>query len=220
MRRTKAEAEGTRQRILDAAERLFFANGVMRTSLEEIAVEAGVTRGAVYWHFDNKVELFKALHERVRLPQEDIVEKAVADGHPDPLGLIEETALDCLATIATDAQRQRVLLARCEYVGEMLEALGRQNEANEQMRAKFMRAFELAHGDGSLGPGWAPEVAAKTFECMMVGLFVDWLRFGQKFDIVEVGRPCIAGLIRSFRAGARAERREPVASPQCVEVSG
>ena len=80
-RRTKAEAEETRQRILDAAERLFFVDGVSRTSLELIANAAGVTRGAIYWHFKNKVELFEALHERVKLPAEDIVERAMAGDH-------------------------------------------------------------------------------------------------------------------------------------------
>src|SRR5882757_7288734 len=65
-RRTKAEAEETRQKILDAAERLFFIDGVSRTSLEHIATAAGVTRGAIYWHFKNKLELFEALHERVK----------------------------------------------------------------------------------------------------------------------------------------------------------
>ena len=63
MRRTKEEAEQTRQAILDAAEALFLTNGVARTSLEMIARECGVTRGAVYWHFQNKRALLDALAE-------------------------------------------------------------------------------------------------------------------------------------------------------------
>ena len=51
VRRTKAEAEATRTAILDAAEHLFQARGVSRTSLQDMAHAAGVTRGAVYWHF-------------------------------------------------------------------------------------------------------------------------------------------------------------------------
>ena len=53
-RRTKAEAESTRAAILDAAEVLFYQHGVSRTTLEKIALAANVTRGAIYWHFENR----------------------------------------------------------------------------------------------------------------------------------------------------------------------
>lgn len=201
-RKTKAEAEETREKILDAAERLFFANGVTETSLEEIAEEAAVTRGAIYWHFANKVELFRALHERVRLPQEDIVQQAIADGHPDPLGLIEQISLDCLKTLVADEQRQRVyaiLLFRCEYVGEMAAALERQHAAEAAMRANLVRAFSMARDNGSLNAAWTPEIAARVFESMMMGLWADWLRYGKRFDLLAVGSQCTAELFDSFR---------------------
>ena len=196
-RRTKAEAEETREKILDAAEQLFFAHGVAQTSLEQIAEEAGVTRGAVYWHFADKVALFRTLHERVRLPQEEIVEQASVDGHPDPLGLIERVSLDCLKTITIDLRRQRVyaiLLFRCEYVGEMAEALKRQQDVDAVMRTNLLRLFSMAAGDGSLSARWAPEVAERVFESMMRGLWADWLRYGQGFDLVKVGSQCAEAL--------------------------
>ena len=157
-RRTKAEAEETRQKILDAAERLFFVDGVSRTSLELIANAAGVTRGAIYWHFKNKVELFEALHERVKLPAEDIVERAMADGHPDPLGLVEQAMVESFIALTEDEQRQRVftiLTCRCEYVGEMLAALARQREAHDHMRATMSQAFTMARELRPAEPGLA-----------------------------------------------------------------
>jgi len=202
-RKTKAEAEETREKILDAAEQLFFAHGVMQTSLEQVAEEACVTRGAIYWHFSDKVALFKALHERVRLPQEDMVERAAADGHPDPLGLLEQIALDCTKTITTDPRLMRVyaiLLVRCEYVGEMAEALKRQQDADAVMRANLVRIFTMADENGSLSPNWTPEVSARVFESMIMGLWADWLRYGQRFDLMKVGSQCIAELFVSFRS--------------------
>lgn len=59
MRKTKAEAEFTKQHLLEAAFRLFMENNYDRTSLEQICQEAQVTRGAAYWHFKNKYELFE-----------------------------------------------------------------------------------------------------------------------------------------------------------------
>jgi AcrR family transcriptional regulator len=201
-RKTKAEAAETRLKILDAAELMFFEHGVAQTSLEQIAEAAGVTRGAIYWHFANKVDLFKALHERVRLPQEDIVEQAAVDGHPDPLGLIEQVALDCLKIIAADVRQQRVstiLLLRCEYVGEMAGALERQRDADAVMRKNLLRIFTMARENNSLAETWTPAIAAKAFEAMMRGLWADWLRFGQSFDLVTVGSQCITELFQAFR---------------------
>src|SRR5215468_10863238 len=67
VRRTKEEALETRNRILDAAERIFEKRGVSRTSLQDIAEAAGVTRGAIYWHFKGKDELFAAMMERATM---------------------------------------------------------------------------------------------------------------------------------------------------------
>ena len=68
MRRTKEDAELTKQTILKAAVDVFTERGVAKASLEEIARKADVTRGAVYWHFKNKMEIFDALHENLHTP--------------------------------------------------------------------------------------------------------------------------------------------------------
>ena len=59
MRKTKEDAELTRQRLLEAAFRLFLNNDYDRVSLEDICREANMTRGAAYWHFINKQDIFK-----------------------------------------------------------------------------------------------------------------------------------------------------------------
>lgn len=85
MRRTKEDAEKTRLAILEAAERLFLERGVAHTSLDVIAREAGVTRGAVYWHFQNKAHLFHEMLSQVRLPPEQLTERLCHCGNDDPL---------------------------------------------------------------------------------------------------------------------------------------
>mgnify|MGYP003153135702 CR=1 FL=1 len=64
-RRTKAEALETRNTILDAAIDVFFEKGVNSSSLNDIARKAKVTRGAIYWHFKNKLHIFSALHDQL-----------------------------------------------------------------------------------------------------------------------------------------------------------
>lgn len=63
--RSEKQAE-TRQRLLDAAEQVFLRRGLQGSSVEEIAAEAGFTRGAFYSNFKSKDELFvELLHARV-----------------------------------------------------------------------------------------------------------------------------------------------------------
>lgn len=60
-RRTKAEAAQTRQKILKAALDLFVEKGYERTTFEDVADRIQLTKGAVYWHFKSKPDLFAEL---------------------------------------------------------------------------------------------------------------------------------------------------------------
>ena len=83
-RRTKEDAAATRELLLDAAEREFCERGATRTSLAEVASAAGVTRGAVYWHFRDKSDLFSAMCARAKLPMEMLLERAGNTLQDDP----------------------------------------------------------------------------------------------------------------------------------------
>jgi AcrR family transcriptional regulator len=65
--RDKREAQGdaTRLALLAAARQLFGEKGYAATSIEEIAAQAGVTKGAVYHHFGGKGDLFQDVYEQV-----------------------------------------------------------------------------------------------------------------------------------------------------------
>lgn len=64
MRRTKEDALQTRSRLLQAAKELFKEKGFPSTTLAEIAQTAGLTRGAAYWHFKSKDEIFITVVEQ------------------------------------------------------------------------------------------------------------------------------------------------------------
>ena len=64
-RRTQAErTEATTAALVDAARELFARDGYDATSLDAVAARAGVTKGAVYHHFDGKPQLFEAVFSR------------------------------------------------------------------------------------------------------------------------------------------------------------
>ena len=106
MRRCKADAEQTRSSIMDAAERMFVKNGVGQTSLEQIARAAGVTRGAVYWHFKDKADLLQAMYERNKPPQVELLRMAANGSAPGWIFLVAPLVEALLWPLVT-----RILLA-------------------------------------------------------------------------------------------------------------
>jgi TetR/AcrR family acrAB operon transcriptional repressor len=80
MRRTKEEAAITRQRLLEAALAVFSEKGYAAATLEEIAREADLTRGAIYWHFGDKAGLYNALLETYSNGAGDVMQQAALEG--------------------------------------------------------------------------------------------------------------------------------------------
>ena len=109
-RKTKEEALLTRNAILDAAESVFQERGVSNTSLAEIATAAGVTRGAVYWHFANKIDLFDAMVQRVFGSMETKREELQAtQRYDDPVDLVRELTIYFLDRVANDPRYLRIV---------------------------------------------------------------------------------------------------------------
>ena len=105
-RRTKADAQATRLQLLQAAVRVFGTKGVSRTSLQDIAEAAGTTRGAIYWHFKNKADLFNAMMDDALLPMEQAMRRIGHDAAQDPLAELEHALLQTMRDIvSTDSTR-------------------------------------------------------------------------------------------------------------------
>jgi TetR/AcrR family transcriptional repressor of nem operon len=71
-------AELTRQKIVDAAMRLFASDGYQNTSIDKIAQDAGVTKGAVYHHFKDKKELLMVANRSRQLRTHELLRKTIA----------------------------------------------------------------------------------------------------------------------------------------------
>ena len=183
-RRTKQDAQATREALLDAAERVFEQRGVSRTSLADVAQSAGVTRGALYWHFTDKADLFNAMMERVILPFD--AELAVLPGTPgDPVDALVRRLQRAMARIATDQQTQRVLAiakTMIEHVEEMA-AVREQYLLNYRVNVERMtQALEAASAQrGQQLPAPAAQLA-EGLHAMVRGLVQGWL-LDRAFDL-------------------------------------
>jgi TetR/AcrR family acrAB operon transcriptional repressor len=197
-RSTKEEAQETRNRILDAAEMMFHRHGVAHTSLADIATAAHVTRGAVYWHFKNKADLFNAMCERVRLPMEEMAASSASDSQADPLGALRATSLFVLQQASGNPHSRAVfaiLFHKCEYVDAADPVYLRQQEAMQQGSARLEAILSHAVDKGQL-PGELDVVtAAAAYHAYISGLMNNWLFLPQSFDLAgEAERLVEAGI--------------------------
>ncbi|SDL21604.1 transcriptional regulator, TetR family [Modicisalibacter muralis] len=197
-RRTKAEAKATREALLDAAEEVFFDKGVARTSLEQIARHAGMTRGAVYWHFKNKADLFHALLERVRMPFEELIDEVDDPTLIDsPLDALRLACHNGLARIEQPRVQRvhSILLHRCEFFSD-INPLEMQNRLACECHDEMCEHFRHAHDQGLLQPGLSPVIAARLLQSTLGGLFHDWLRDPTSFSLRDEGGELIDTLFR------------------------
>jgi TetR/AcrR family transcriptional regulator, acrAB operon repressor len=178
VRRTKDEAQETRNRILDAAEHMFSERGVSRTSFEDIAQAAGVTRGAIYWHFKDKSDLFAAMVNRVTLPMEAMVARSSDDSIDDPIASLRACAVNALKSTATNPQVQRVfdvVTHKCEYLGEMAGVNNRISAVQKGCVDRAEQTIRNAIKRGQLPASVNPRLAAVGLDAMLYGLISNWL---------------------------------------------
>lgn len=172
-RRTKEESARTRARLIDAARSEFGLHGYTRTSLEQIARRAGVTRGALYFHFRDKSDLFRAMRNAIELPLIDRVDLGPAAQEVDPLRAIERFMLGMLAELRNGSPTRctiEVLNFGCEYVGEMSAELDQHRERLAELRGKLLAAYRQADRRGLLRPGLTPRLAAVETMAFIAGL--------------------------------------------------
>ncbi|MBW8721749.1 MAG: TetR family transcriptional regulator [Polaromonas sp.] len=206
-RRTKEEALATRHKLLDAAEHLFQAQGVSRTSLQDIARRAGATRGAVYWHFKDKADLFNAMMERVTLPMEESFhhENSPDDGLQDPqpnaIDRIRYSTVNALRQIVTDAQTRRVFevaTQKVEYVEELQAVRLRHLSVRKGFLDRIQQSMETAAAQMDLTLPVSASAAAQGLHALIDGLIQNWLLDPRAFDLLEVGQCAIDVYLRGM----------------------
>jgi TetR/AcrR family transcriptional regulator, acrAB operon repressor len=203
MRRTKAEAARTRAAIVDAALECFDRHGIAGSTLDQIAAEANVTKGAIYHHFEGKREILREIRDQVSLPMLDEADTGVLQsGDVPPLDRIERFLIGLVDTFEKDMRMRRALTImqfRCEYVdglGEILEGASRNSK---HLTAAFRGAYEEAKQRGELAKHLTPETAALETILLMSGVIRLWLLHGQGSALRKNAREVIRAHIRSRR---------------------
>jgi TetR/AcrR family acrAB operon transcriptional repressor len=199
-RRKKEDALETRERILDAASEIFNERGLARPSLTDVATRAGVTRGAVYGHFENKSDVFHALCDRIKLPQETL--PGPGECLHDPLGKLRQHLLSTLRETARDKERQRIfgiIFHRCELLEENGFILKRMQDGRCEGMAAMTRLIEMAVARNQLPADLDTRRALWLTHSTLIGLLHEWLFDPATLDLEADAESLVDAMIDALK---------------------
>ena len=203
-RKTKEEALKTRGAILDAAVQVFSVRGVSRTTLANIAKEAGVTRGAIYWHFKNKEDLLGALWEQLLLPFEPINQAIENPDEPDPLGKFQQTHIAFFKSLKEDPQLlqlYQILLSKCETVEDTGTLHLHRVNCHLEGQRKIEKILRNAITKGQLPDYLNVRLGSIATIAFIDGLITNWIMFPDLLDVDKEIPLILDGLIQMLRSG-------------------
>jgi AcrR family transcriptional regulator len=176
VRRTKEEAEKTRKAILEASLKVFSTKGFARTRLEDVAREAGVTRGAIYWHFDNKAALYgSAVSESVSGYEERLTGILLSD--LPPMTKIRTLMKEWLVTLEEDeAYRTSVEMAltKTEFDDQTMDAVRNWFDFIDNLQQAMVDLIREGTAIGEVHPNVSPEVAGLALISYLNGIEETW----------------------------------------------
>ena len=180
VRKTKEEAQQTRCTLMATAMRLFCAKGLTNTSLSDVANAAGMTRGAIYWHFKNKAELFIAVWDELCHPLSAQLAASEDENEPDPLGKLYGFLTEVLHGVLHDELSRQLfsIVLDQERLGEELQCVQQHMDSESQrFSASLHKALQNAVAHGQLPASLDLARAVSFIRCTMDGYILYLLRF-------------------------------------------
>lgn len=148
-RKTKEEAELTRKKLIKSALLLFSEKGVAHTTLTDISRKAEVTKGAFYWHFKNKLEVFDAIIDEYSTPIEQQADQLLLTGE-DPINSLFESMTFFFSKVEDSPELIAlfdVYFFKCEYTEELAPKLKLEQqqlmETQSNLALKVLALIEL-----------------------------------------------------------------------------
>ncbi len=169
-------ADKTRAILLDAALAAFARRGVRATTLEHVAASAAFTRGAVYWHFPDKLSLVNAVFDDLVWPFDIGPELAVYRQSEQPLLLLREVLWLKLLDFLRNVQQRRRMEVVLRYRGtpELPEELGERIESLSLRALQHLTAaLNIAYERGQLRRGLTPIDVALCLVAACMGVIAE-----------------------------------------------
>jgi len=173
---------------------VFLAQGVAGTSLNDIAVAAGTTRGAIYWHFRDKADLFNAMMDRVVMPLQCALASVQEPTGGDPLPRLKKALRAAFRQTVTDPQTRRVFEVathKVEYVDSLCAVRERHREMRDRVVGQFREVLRQSAERNGVRLVIPAATAARGLHALVDGLIQDWLLDPESFDLEVVGGKAI-----------------------------
>jgi len=205
MRRTKEEAEVTREKLLDAALKVFSEKGYATTTLDDIAKEAGVTRGAIYWHFKGgKVDVFNSILTE-RYGRVNALIGRVISEPGRPLEVLERLLVSLMELIVDDSDFravQSMIMFKTEVSDELTGGMREKSESFDWSVRFVADLIRKGKAAGEVRADVDQEVAAIAAAGLLNGVIMMWLvnesvSSSKQFPLKKYARP----LVRTFIDG-------------------
>src|SRR4051812_9294660 len=201
-RRTKEASAATRELLLDTAESIFREHGVTRTTLAEIATAAGVTRGAVYWHFRDKADLFGEMCARATSPMKTMIERVHGETQGDPLATLRTLCVDTLTHLATEPRAQaffEIVFHKSELVGEMREVAARHERECDDAQRRVGAVLRQAVSQGQLPADTDTVIATRILHGFMTGVMHEWVLDPGAVDLARAAPAMVDSMLIGLR---------------------
>ena len=189
MRRTKEEAEQTRNKILSAAIKVMNKKGISSTRFEDIAKESKVTRGAVYHYFKSKNEILYAIHENNKKKLFHLFEKYFNETI-DPVISLKNGLKEIFAKFEEDKEFRAVeeLFLKVEFTSLIKEDKALHSlfeEDKEETIAKMLELVKRGQVSGSIRKDIEVENLGHAIISFYLGFISLWFMQVRKFSIKE-----------------------------------
>lgn len=191
MRKTKAEALKTREDLLLAALDTFYDRGVSRASLNEIAQNAGVTRGALYWHFKNKEDLFDALFQHIFNQVSTDLQNDILTDSPDLWDNFHCSLLNLFERIQNNENHRKffnILHLKCEHTEQNEAIIKLMNSYFEMWDTMLTSTLSACVKQKVLPPDLDIPAAVIFVQSNVTGLIRLWLAHPTQFDLLSTAK--------------------------------
>jgi AcrR family transcriptional regulator len=168
----REQHERTRRDLIDAAGRVFARNGIERTSVEEIAAEAGYTKGAFYASFASKDELFLTIVDEKFSAEVERVEAMLGEGD-DPERQARDAAVDFVRNVNDDPDWSRLFFEFTVRASHDPEFRAHLSDRYEALRSRLVKVFERWSAGFPEAPPIPMEQIATMTYCMANGFLME-----------------------------------------------
>jgi len=201
VRRTKEEAAVTRTTVLKAALSVFSAKGYAAATLDDVATTAKVTRGAIYWHFKGKADLYNTLIQEVSERGASITQQAIAEGGT-LINILRRVFVRQCELIEDDKEARAVMELALFKTGvdrELQAGRKKQIDAGNALITGIADAMKMGVSQGILRNDLDPTDMARAFIAFENGAIQMWLASPKSFSLKESAESFADVLIKGLQ---------------------